>query len=95
MKHRSEEGHRQEDCALIRAPCYKCGKMGHIAGECSQIGRFALRHQIYDQPPREENPFCQQCQKEGHWTKNCKKAIVSSERREVLSKYQEVYEDLR
>ena len=90
-----EEGHLQEDCALIRGPCYKCGKMGHIAGECSQMGRFALRHQIYDQSSGKEKPFCQQCKKEGHWTKDCKKMMVPSEKGAKINKYQEAYEDLR
>ena len=51
-----EEGHLQEDCVLTREPCYKW-EMGHIAGECSQMRRFALRHQIYDQSSGGENLF--------------------------------------
>ena len=90
-----EEGHVQEDCALIHVPCYKCGEMGHMAGECSQMGRFALRHQIYDQPSKEKGPFCQQCWEEGHWTKDCQKIIKPSEKKGIPNKYQEAYEDLR
>ena len=90
-----EEGHLQEECALIREPCYKYRKMGYIAGECSQMGRFALRHQIYDQSSGKEKPFCQQCKKEGHWTKDCKKMMVPSEKGTKMNKYQEAYEDLR
>ena len=45
-----KEGHTQEDCMLTRVPCYKCWDLGHIAGECSQMERFAIRHQIYDPP---------------------------------------------
>ena len=66
--------------------------MGHIDGKCPQMGRFALRHQIYDQSSKERSPFCQQCQEEGHWTKDCLKMI---KRKGISNKYQEAYEDLR
>ena len=36
------EGHTQENCTAIRIPCYKCGEMGHLTGECTQMGRFSL-----------------------------------------------------
>ena len=90
-----EEGHTQENCVLTKEPCYKCGKLGHIVGEGSQMGRFALRHQIYENPNRETKPFCQKCREEGHWKENCKKAKLLPEKRELLNKYQETYEDLR
>ena len=90
-----EEGHTQEHCVLARESCYKCGKSGHIAGECSQIGRFALRHQIYENSTKETKPSCQHCREEGHWTENCNKAKLLSEKRELLNKYQEVYKELR
>ena len=65
------EGHIQENCTATRVPCYKCGKMGHLGGECTQMGRFALRHQIYDPPSNETRPFCQYCKEEGHLMEKC------------------------
>ena len=69
--------------------------MGHIAEECTQMRRFALRHQIYDPSPTETRPFSQHCKEEGHWTKNCVKSTVVSEKEMGRNKYQEAYEDLR
>ena len=89
------EGHTQENCILTREPCYKCGKSGHIAGECSQMGRLALRHQIYENPPKVIKPFCQECKEEGHATEDCKMVGSQLKRGELLNKYQEAYKDLR
>ena len=69
--------------------------MGHKAAECTQIGRFALRHQIYDPPPPGTRPFCQQCKEEGHWTKDCTRSVMIPEKEMSMNKYQEAYEDLR
>ena len=88
-----KEGHTQENC-ISRTPCYKCGEVGHTAEECAQMGRFALRHQIYDPPLQGLGPFCQICKKEGHWGKDCKRMNMVGEKRTVLNKYQESYEDL-
>ena len=79
-----EEGHTQENC----------GELGHIVGECSQMGRFTLRHQIYDHSSKETRPFCQQCRGDGHWMKDCKRTTVPSEKKGMINKYQEAYEDL-
>ena len=89
-----EEGHIQENYTLTRVPCYKCGEMGHIAGECTQMARFALRHQIYDPPSQGSRPFCQQCKEEGHWTRDCMRSTMIPEKETVMNKYQEAYEDL-
>ena len=89
------EGHTQENCTLTQAPCYKCGELGYLPGECSQMGRFALRHQIYDHSPKETIPFCHQCKEDGHWTTDCRKTKIPQEKREMQNKYQEAYEDLR
>ena len=89
-----KEGHVQENCTLTRVPCYKCREIRHIDGKCPQMGRFTLRHQIYDQSSKERNPFCQQCQVEGHWTKDCLKMIKTSEKKGISNKYQKAYEDL-
>ena len=67
--------------------------MGHIAGECTQMGRFALRHQIYDPPLPGMRPFCQQCKEEGHWTKDCTRYTMIPEET-GMNKYQEAYKDL-
>ena len=69
--------------------------MGHLAGECTQMGRFALRHQIYDPPPKETRPFCQRCKEEGHWMKDCVRVTKVSGKESVMNKYQEAYEELR
>ena len=45
------------------------GKPGH-----TQMGRFALRHQIYDPSPSETRPFCHHCKEEGHLTEDCVQA---------------------
>ena len=71
------EGHTQENCTAIRIPCYKCGEMGHLADKCTQMGRFGLRHQIYDPPSQETRSYCYHCKEEGHSTENC--AHVSKE----------------
>ena len=81
------EGHTQENCIATGVPCYKCGRMGHLAGECTQMGRFALRHQIYDPSPKETGPFCQHCKEGGHWMKDCVQATKVSGRENVLNRY--------
>ena len=77
------EGHTQENCTATGVPCYKCGKMGHLAGECSQMGRFALRHQIYDPPPKEARPFCQHCKEMGHLAERLCKSNSSDQGRKA------------
>ena len=43
---------------MTQVPCYKCGEVGHLMGECTQMGRFALGNQIYDHSPKETIPYC-------------------------------------
>ena len=78
---------------MTQISCYKCGESGHLLGECSQMGRFALRHQIYDHTPKETITYCHQCKEDGHWTRDCKPKIPL-ERKETRNRYQKAYEDL-
>ena len=66
--------------------------MGHLAGECAQMGRFALRHQIYDPPSKETRPFCQHCKEEGHWMKDCVRIAKVPAKENGMNRYQEAYE---
>ena len=88
------KGHTQENCTTAGVSCYKCGKMGHLAGESTQMGRFALRHQIYDPPLKEMTPFCHNCKKEGHLMKDCILTMQLTGREGMINKYQEAYEEL-
>ena len=83
------KGHTQENCTATGVSCYKCGKMGHLAGECTQMGRFALRHQIYDPPSKEVTPFCHNCKKEGHLMRDCILTTQLTGREGMINKYQE------
>ena len=68
--------------------------MGYLAGKCTQMGRFAMRHQIYYPPSQGSRPFCQQCEEEGHWMKDCTRATKVPEKETVMNRYQEAYEEL-
>ena len=77
-----------------QASCYKCGEMGHLAYECTQIGRFGLRHQIYEPPQQGIKPFCYHCKNEGHSLETCPQAKKRSEEESGTDRYREAYKEL-
>ena len=89
------EGHTQENCTAPGIPCYKYGEMGHLVEECTQMGRFPLRHQIYDPAPNEIRQYCYRCKEEGHLTENCVQTSEVPGRENKRDTYQEAYKELR
>ena len=70
--------------------------MGHLAGECTQMGRFALRHQIYDPPPSENNQFARNNYTEGDQQVNSYAVSTDKSREGVeTDKYHQAYRELR
>ena len=89
-----EEGHTQENCTAYQTSCYKCGEMGHLAYECTRMGRFGLRHQIYEPPLQEVKPYCYHCREEGHSTEMCAQVKKGTERGSEKDRYREAYKEL-
>ncbi|RMC11037.1 hypothetical protein DUI87_12229 [Hirundo rustica rustica] len=70
---------KEEHFALIQAAvrtaitsvmaCFKCGRAGHVAMNCSQLG-----HPSTPVPPRQSRPRgpCWACGKKGHFAKECR-----------------------
>ena len=70
--------------------------MGHLAGECTQMGRFALRHQIYDPLPSENNQFSRNNYKEGDQRVNSYAVSTDKSREGVeMDRYHQAYRELR
>ena len=70
--------------------------MGHLAGECTQMGRFALRHQIYDPPPNETRHFSKtNCKEQDHRNNDYLQFTKVSKEGDELNKYQKAYKELR
>ena len=68
--------------------------MGHLADKCTQMGRFGLRHQIYEPPSQEVRPYCYHCKEEGHSTENCVHAGEELGKENEKDRYQEAYKEL-
>ena len=88
------EGHTKENCPAYQTSCYKCGEMGHLAYECTQMGRFSLLHQIYEPPLREIKPYCHHCKEESHPTEMCTQVKKGSEGENGKDRYWEAYKEL-
>ena len=68
--------------------------MGHLTHECTQIGRFGLRHEIYESSPQEMKSNCHHCKEEGHPTETCTCANKGSERENEGDRYREAHKEL-
>ena len=69
--------------------------MGHLAGECTQMGRFALRHQIYDPSPSESSQFSRNNYKERDQQVNSYTASTDASREgEEVDRYHQAYREL-